>query len=79
VVHLDDLLLRRVRLGLLVEDGAQPLLGRLRPLIQSGLGWDDARWAAEVERYQTLWQRAYAPPRLPAETQGQVEAQSRRA
>lgn len=71
VVHLDDLLLRRVRLGLLVEQGAQPLLERLRPLIQPALGWDDRRWAAEVERYQDLWRRAYAPLREPARAQGQ--------
>lgn len=72
VVHLDDLLLRRVRLGLLVEEGAQPLLERLRPLVQPALGWDDHHWMAEVERYQELWRRAYAPPRLPARAQGQL-------
>ena len=61
VVHLDDLLLRRVRLGLLLPNGAADHLPGLRPLIQPELGWDDRRWAAETQRYQTIWQRFYAP------------------
>lgn len=58
VVHLDDLLLRRFRLGILLADGGHSLLARLRP----HLGWDDERWAAEVERYRHIWQRAHGLP-----------------
>lgn len=58
IVHLDDLLLRRFRLGILLADGGQTLLPRLRP----HLGWDDARWAAEVERYRQVWQLAHGVP-----------------
>ena len=59
VVHLDDLLLRRVRLGLVTPRGGLPLLGQLRPLIQASLHWEDARWEQEVARYTALWRRAY--------------------
>jgi glycerol-3-phosphate dehydrogenase len=62
VVHLDDLLLRRVRLGLLLPQGAVPILERIRAIVQSELGWDDARWMAEASAYTELWQRAYSPP-----------------
>jgi len=62
VVHLDDLLLRRVRLGLLLPRGALDLLPRLRLICQSELGWDDARWASEVEAYQALIAAAYTLP-----------------
>ena len=62
VVHLDDLLLRRVRRGLLVPRGAMALLPRIRTICQSELGWDDARWQAEEERYLHLWQRHYGLP-----------------
>ncbi|MEW6547327.1 MAG: glycerol-3-phosphate dehydrogenase/oxidase [Bacillota bacterium] len=61
VVHLDDLLLRRVRLGIQLPQGGIPLLGRIRPLVQPALGWDDARWQWEVKRYAELWQSAYSP------------------
>ena len=59
VVHLDDLLLRRVRLGLLLPDGGIDLLERIRDIVQVELGWDDPRWNQEAAAYTTLWQSAY--------------------
>jgi glycerol-3-phosphate dehydrogenase len=61
VVHLDDLLLRRVRLGLLLPEGGLRQMGRIRSTVQAELGWDGSRWAAEVERYASLWQRTLGP------------------
>lgn len=62
VEHLDDLLLRRTRLGLLLPRGGQDLLPRLQAVCQPELGWDDARWQAECKRYAALWQRHYGVP-----------------
>lgn len=59
VIHLDDLLLRRVRLGLLLPNGGMDLLPRIRAIVQSELGWDDARWEQETSDYAELWNRAY--------------------
>ena len=59
VVHLDDLLLRRVRLGLLAPNGGINLLPRIRALVQAELGWDDTRWEKEVRDYADLWNTAY--------------------
>lgn len=59
VVHLDDLLLRRVRLGFLVPNGGLDQMARLRSLVQPELGWDDTRWAAEEKSYAELWNSAY--------------------
>ena len=64
VVHLDDLLLRRVRLGFQLPQGAAALLEQLRGIVQPALGWDDARWQAEVERYRQRWSLAYSPALL---------------
>lgn len=61
VRHLDDLLLRRVRLGLTAPAGGIPWLDQIRPLVQSELGWDDARWDAEAA-YREAWQRAHGVP-----------------
>ncbi len=64
VVHLDDLLLRRTRLGLLLANGGRSLLPRIRVTCQPVLGWDDERWQAEEERYLNIWSRYYSlPPR----------------
>lgn len=61
VAHLDDLMLRRTRAGLLLADGGLDELPALAPLICGALGWDDARWRAEVERYRGHWQAVHAP------------------
>ncbi len=63
VVHLDDLLLRRLRLGLTSLDGGLPLLDRIRFIVQPELGWDDERWRQEVQAYASLWKTCYAVPR----------------
>ena len=62
IVHLDDLLLRRVRLGLLLPEGGRRWLPRIRAICQPELGWDDARWQAEEKRYLALWQSHYGLP-----------------
>lgn len=64
VHHLDDLLLRRTRLGLVLPHGAQALLPQIQPLIQTQLAWDDARWQAECQRYQDIIARCYSVPAL---------------
>ena len=64
VIHLDDLLLRRTRLGLILPHGAMiPLISaRVKQLCQQELGWNEQKWQQEVERYQDLWQRYYHLP-----------------
>ncbi|WP_374511524.1 glycerol-3-phosphate dehydrogenase/oxidase [Niveibacterium sp.] len=62
VRHLDDLLLRRTRLGLLLRDGAAAILPRLRTIVAQELGWNDARWAQELTRYRDLIAHCYALP-----------------
>jgi glycerol-3-phosphate dehydrogenase len=62
VVHLDDLLLRRVRLGLLLPGGGAALLPHIRPIVQSELNWDDTRWETEAANYRALVETAYGLP-----------------
>lgn len=61
VVTLADLLLRRVRLGLLLPNGGLDLLAKIRAVAQPELGWDDPTWDEEVTRYKETWSKAYAP------------------
>jgi glycerol-3-phosphate dehydrogenase len=62
VVHLDDLLLRRVRLGLLLPQGGLDEMPHIRAICQDELGWDDSRWEAEQTRYIQLWNEHYGLP-----------------
>jgi glycerol-3-phosphate dehydrogenase len=61
VVTLADLLLRRVRLGLLLPRGGLDLLAKIRAVAQPELGWDDVKWDAEAASYEQTWRNAYAP------------------
>jgi len=81
VIHLDDLLFRRVRLGLLLPGGAAALLPRIRPICQPELGWEDDRWEAEEKAYLELWRRCYSLPeraRIPDWRQMLAENQAKR-
>ena len=62
VLHLDDLLQRRLRLGIIAPEGGIPWLERIREIAQSELGWDDARWEEEAEAYTQLWHRSFTLP-----------------
>ncbi len=63
VVHLDDLLFRRARLGHVLPRGGERILPRIRAICQPELGWDDARWAEEEAAYLDLWERCYGLPK----------------
>lgn len=60
VVTLSDLLLRRVRLGLLLPNGGLDLIADIKKIAQPELGWDDATWDREVASYTETWKKAYS-------------------
>lgn len=60
--HLTDLLLRRVRIGLLTPQGGKAYLKRIRKLCQKVLPWDRRRWKAEIIAYRQHWTHAHALP-----------------
>jgi glycerol-3-phosphate dehydrogenase len=62
VRHLDDLLLRRTRLGLLLPAGAQGLLPRIEPFARETLRWSAGEWRDECERYAAIVARSYSIP-----------------
>jgi glycerol-3-phosphate dehydrogenase len=62
VVHLDDLLLRRVRLGLLLPEGGLAYLDRVRAIVQNELGWSNQRWEVEAAAYVRLWRANHGVP-----------------
>jgi glycerol-3-phosphate dehydrogenase len=64
IVHLEDLLLRRVRLGILMPQGAAEYMEKIRSICQEELGWNDDRWTQEQAAYQDLWKEAYSLPNI---------------
>ncbi len=62
VRHLTDLLLRRVRIGLLTPQGGKAYLKRIRRLCRASLPWDRKRWKEEIHGYLTHWDRVHRVP-----------------
>ena len=62
VVHLDDLLLRRTQLGIVIKEGGLALLDSIKGICCDELGWDDDRWQQEEQAYKELWRRCYRVP-----------------
>jgi len=52
VLHLEDLLLRRVRLGMWDPGTALGILPRLRPVACDAMAWDNRRWDTEEETFR---------------------------
>jgi glycerol-3-phosphate dehydrogenase len=61
VVHLDDLLARRVRLNINLPGGGMGEMEKIRKIVQPELGWNDDRWEEETERYRQMWKDYYSP------------------
>ncbi|MBW2101566.1 MAG: glycerol-3-phosphate dehydrogenase/oxidase [Deltaproteobacteria bacterium] len=64
VRHLEDLLLRRVRLGVCTPLGGREHIERVRTLCAPHLPWDQRRWEEEIAAYVRLWEHHYAPPKV---------------
>jgi len=62
ILHLDDLLLRRTRIGLLLDDGAESVLSEVKHICQDHLNWNDLRWETERKRYQNIIAQHYSLP-----------------
>ena len=62
VHRLDDLMLRRTRLGLQLAGGGVEVLPRIRAICQPELGWSDEHWEREVATYLKAWRPQYGVP-----------------
>jgi glycerol-3-phosphate dehydrogenase len=68
--HLTDLLLRRVRIGLLTPEGGKAYLKRIKKSCNKVLPWDRQRWKEETRTYLDHWLHAHALPVRRAEVLG---------
>lgn len=62
VFHLDDLMLRRTRLGLVLRQGGAKVLDSVVAMCAEELAWDAARARDEIDRYQDLIESCYQVP-----------------
>lgn len=62
VIHLDDLLLRRTRLGLLLPNGGESIFAAVERICRSELGWNQQTWQTELAAYRQLWRSHYYLP-----------------
>lgn len=62
VVHLDDLMLRRTRLGLLLANGGEEVLGDISTMVREVCGWSTGQWDIETNRYRDIIRTYYTVP-----------------
>jgi glycerol-3-phosphate dehydrogenase len=61
VCRLQDLLLRRTRLGILCAQGGAELLPGIKEICMQELGWAEETWQQQEQEYLRLWQEYYSP------------------
>ena len=62
VCHLEDLMLRRTRLGLLLPRGGESIFPVVKQICKAELHWNDSQWQEEQGIYQVLWANSYSLP-----------------
>jgi len=56
------LLLRRTRLGSVLERGGEALFSDIEKICAEELHWDNTRWLSELARYRDIWSKYYYLP-----------------
>ncbi len=62
VIHLDDLMLRRTHLGLILPKGGEEILNRIGKLYCRYLHCSSDQFKKEVNRYKDIWNKYYSVP-----------------
>ena len=62
VEHLDDLMLRRTRVGMCLPNGGQEVLPDLKNIFLEEKQWTLKKWNDEVQNYLQIWQNYYSLP-----------------
>jgi glycerol-3-phosphate dehydrogenase len=64
VCRLDDLLLRRTRLGIILPNGGEAIIPMVKQICMAELHWNEATWNSELKSYQSLIDTCYSLPAL---------------
>ncbi|PWB52255.1 MAG: FAD-dependent oxidoreductase [Anaerolineales bacterium] len=81
VCHLEDLLLRRTRLGLILPHGGESILPVVKQICLKEMSWSTDQWQKELEAYHQLITSCYSlptPASIPAWKTLLAEAEKRR-
>lgn len=62
VINLDDLMLRRTRIGLFLDDGGTQERDKIKQICQQELKWSDDEFTNQWQRYINIWQSYYYLP-----------------
>jgi glycerol-3-phosphate dehydrogenase len=59
--HLDDLLLRRTRLGLVLKNAGLDYIDEIKKHCSQNLCWDNKKWDFEIKRYLSIYKKYFSP------------------
>lgn len=72
ICYLDDLLLRRTRIGLLLPNGGANYQSEIEAICKEHLGWSSEIWRQQWQRYQQIIREHYG---IPGSAQEVIESQ----
>jgi glycerol-3-phosphate dehydrogenase len=58
VRHLEDLMLRRLRIGLTTPEGGKVHIEKIKNICSPVLPWNEEKWDAEIKMYLEKWRRS---------------------
>ncbi|MDY0133046.1 MAG: FAD-dependent oxidoreductase [Desulforegulaceae bacterium] len=61
IKHLDDLLIRRTRLGLVLKNAGLDYMDEIKKISFENLGWDNDKWDFEIKRYISIYKKYFSP------------------
>jgi glycerol-3-phosphate dehydrogenase len=61
VRHLDDLLFRRTRLGLVLKNAGIDHMDEIKKISSDNLCWDSDKWDFEIDRYLSIYKKYFSP------------------
>jgi glycerol-3-phosphate dehydrogenase len=61
-IHLDDILLRRTRVGLFCKGGGSGYKNIIKQICMTEMQWSEGQWNQEWDRYINIWNTSYSLP-----------------
>jgi glycerol-3-phosphate dehydrogenase len=62
-MHLDDILLRRTRVGLFCNNGGLSFKNIIKEICMAEMQWSESQWNDEWDRYMNIWNTSYSLPK----------------
>ena len=61
IKHLDDLMMRRLSIGMVLPYGGTEIIDKVKELSNENLKWNQEKWGFEIKRYKDIYNKFFSP------------------